>query len=367
MHRSILLAAPLALAACSSPSPEGNTAATPAATAAPAADAGPVDTHTPPKLGQLETFGDWAVGCDNVNDCEMASLGPEGVDFPAINLMLARAAGPAGAITVTLLPNDGLAPKASPAGVAVDGKAAGGAFVGGDTPAVAGDAAAGIAAAMANGHELAIRDAGGKALVTLSLKGASAALRYIDAQQGRAGTVTAVVARGERDAGSVPARPAVPQIVAVEPAGQPFAPSASMIADMKEQAQCDDSAHGDAEMHALGGGATLVLLPCSAGAYNLISAAFVVSGGKAAPARMDAPSGFTEADRKDAVPMPVNSTFADGVLTSFAEGRGLGDCGSRQDFVWDGSRFRLSHQEDMGECRGDPNYITTWSADVSRR
>ena len=369
MHRSILLAAPLALTACSSPSPEGNTAtATPAptATSAPVAAAA-ADTHASPKQGELKTFGDWAVGCDNVGDCEMASLGPEGGDFPAINLMLARTAGPAGPITVTLMPNDGLAPKAAPAGVAIDGKAVGGAFGGSDTPSVTGDTGAAIAAAMANGRALAIRDGGGKTLATLSLKGASAALRYIDAEQGRAGTVTAIVAKGSQPAGSVPAAPSSPQIVAVAPAGEPFAPNAAMIAAMKQQAQCDDSAHGDVETHALGGGATLVLLPCSAGAYNLISAVFVVRDGKAAPARTDAPAGFTEDGRLDRIPMLVNSDFTDGVLSSFAEGRGLGDCGDRQDFVWDGNGFRLSHEETMGECRGNPNYITTWSATVSRR
>jgi hypothetical protein len=297
----------------------------------------------------------------------MASLGPEGGDFPAINLMLARAAGPAGAIAATLLPNDGLAPKAAPAGVAIDGKTVGGAFGGSDTPSVTGDAAAAIAAAMANGQALAIRDGGGKTLATLSLKGASAALRYIDAAQKRAGTVTAVVAKGSGAASNVPAAPPSPQIVAVAPVGEPFAPNPTMIAAMKRQAQCDDSAHGDVETHALGGGATLVLLPCSAGAYNLISAVFVVSDGKATPARTDAPAGFTEDGRLDRIPMLVNSAFADGVLSSFAEGRGLGDCGDRQDFVWDGGQFRLSHEEAMGECRGNPNYITTWSATVSRR
>jgi hypothetical protein len=371
MHRPILLAAPLALVACSAPSPTDNTATPrPAETAAPAAaatQAAAVDTHTKPKQGELKTFGDWAVGCDNVGDCEMASLGPEGGDFPAVNLMLARSAGPAGAITVTLLPNDSLAPKAIPAGVAIDGEAVGGAFGGGDTLSATGDAAAAIAAAMANGQALAIRDGGGKTLTTLSLKGASAALRYIDAGQGRAGTVTAIVAKGGQTAASVPVEPPSPRIVAVAPAGEPFAPDAAMIAAMKKQAQCDDSAHGDAEAHALGGGATLVLLPCSAGAYNLISAAFVVRGGEAAPAATDAPAGFTEDGRLDRVPMLVNSAFTDGVLSSFAEGRGLGDCGDRQDFVWDGSRFRLSHEEAMGECRGNPNYITTWDATVSRR
>ena len=43
---------------------------------------------------------------------------------------------------------------------------------------------------------------------------------------------------------------------------------------------------------------------------------------------------------------------------------GLGDCGSRQSFVWDATRFRLSEQADMAECRGNIDYITIWRAKV---
>ena len=46
------------------------------------------------------------------------------------------------------------------------------------------------------------------------------------------------------------------------------------------------------------------------------------------------------------------------------KGRGLGDCGSGQDYVWDGKRFRLVQQTDLGECRGMLDYITTWRAQV---
>jgi len=373
MHRSILIL-PLALAACSSPSPDGNAAATPApeATIAPANATAPgtasaaLVTRTPPKPGTLKTFGDWEVGCDNIHNCTMASLGPEGGDFPAVNLTVARGAGPQGGLTVALLPNDGAAP-AAPAGVAIDGRAVGGAFGGGDTPRVSGDAARAIASAMANGQALTIRSAAGKPLSSLSLKGASAALRYIDAAQGRAGTTTAIVAKGRQPASAVPPGPAIPQIGAVEPIGRPFEPDAAMIADMKKQAQCDDTAAGDVEAYAIGGNASVLLVPCGSGAYNMSAAVFVAKGGTVSPARMDAPSGFTEDGEPQAVPTVVNAAVEKGVLTSYAKGRGLGDCGVLQRFVWDGVMFRLSHQEEMGECRGDPNYITTWTAKVSRR
>ncbi|TPG40497.1 DUF1176 domain-containing protein [Sphingomonas koreensis] len=371
MHRLIAPAALVALAACSPQSAGNNTAAAdaPALAAATIATDAPIATPaTPPKPSDLKIFGDWIAGCDNTLRCTMASLG-EGADFPKVNLALARAAGPVGAITLTLQPNDfGDGPPPVPVSLAIDGKSVAGRFAAGDQPTLTGTDATAIAAAMAAAQTLTIRNAAGAAVGTLSLKGASAALRYIDAQQGRVGTQTALVARGAQPASSVPAGPVPPQIVAVVPIGPPATPSSSLVAKMTKQAGCDDAGPGGAlESFAMGGAATLVLVPCGSGAYNVSSALFVMRGDEVAPAQIDAPSGFTESDAIQPVPQVVNGDFANGVLTSYAKGRGLGDCGVEQQFVWDGARLRLSEQSAMGDCRGNPNYITTWRTKVARR
>jgi hypothetical protein len=49
-------------------------------------------------------------------------------------------------------------------------------------------------------------------------------------------------------------------------------------------------------------------------------------------------------------------------LSSYAKGRGIGDCGVSQTYAWDGTRFRLIDQNVMGECRGSIDYITVWTA-----
>jgi hypothetical protein len=121
------------------------------------------------------------------------------------------------------------------------------------------------------------------------------------------------------------------------------------------------------EAYRLGDGATLVLVPCSRGAYNLSSALFVIEDGKAMPAKIDAPSGFTEIGATVDIPEVVNGSVENGVLTSYAKARGLGDCGVQQDFVWDGTMLRLAQQAEMGECRGNPNLLTTWRTRVVRR
>ena len=53
-------------------------------------------------------------------------------------------------------------------------------------------------------------------------------------------------------------------------------------------------------------------------------------------------------------------------LSSYEKGRGLGDCGSTENYAWDGARFRLVEQNEMGECRGSADYIRTWTARTDR-
>jgi Protein of unknown function (DUF1176) len=48
--------------------------------------------------------------------------------------------------------------------------------------------------------------------------------------------------------------------------------------------------------------------------------------------------------------------------TTRYKGRGLGDCGSSQNFVWDGTMFRLVEARVMGECRGAADFLTVFRA-----
>jgi hypothetical protein len=350
--RPVMISA-LALAACSSQTPPDN-GATPAATpsaATPAASstsAAMTDSHTSPKPGALKTFGDWAVGCDNGLVCTMASLLPGDSVGEGATLNLTRDPGPDGRYHADL--GEGVTDAKRRTGAAhytVDGR-----DLGSDADA--------LAAAMANGQVLKVPDG------TISLKGASAALRYIDAMQGRAGTVTATVAKGSKPAGDVPPAPALPVVKAALLSLHSAALPAAVIATMNRIGQCElmDGMDGTPSVVGTPGGRLLAVLPCSAGAYNVIGALFVIDGSTVTPAQVDAPSGFEEtgADAQTPVHSVINGDFDGKALTSYAKGRGLGDCGSMQRFAWDGARYRLVEQADMGECRGNPNYITTWRA-----
>jgi hypothetical protein len=343
------------LAACSSePQRNGTQASAPAASTA--GDAAPVsgpmatptvvrDWGAKPVPGGLKTFGDWGAGCDNTKACEMRSLAPEGQLPGGVTVSIGREAGPAGAVSFSLGgEQDGLA-------ASVDGKTAA-------TPLA-------LVTAMANGRALAAL-AAGKVVGTVSLKGAAAALRYMDAEQGRAGTTSALVAKGPAPAETTPP-PVVPVIAALTPDGTAASASAAQLATMRKAANCDAEGSSDTpEFHALGGGRTLVLLPCSGGAYNISQALFVSDGSGFAPAQTDAPVG-TGPEGESPVPTVVNGRWEKDVLTSYAKGRGMGDCGVSQELVWDGTRLRLSLQREMGECRGNMDYIRTWQARVVRR
>ena len=43
-------------------------------------------------------------------------------------------------------------------------------------------------------------------------------------------------------------------------------------------------------------------------------------------------------------------------ISTVGKGRGLGDCGTSEDWVWDGKTFRLALLKMMGQCRAVPLY-----------
>lgn len=126
-------------------------------------------------------FGDWAVACDRAKRCTAATVGAK----------IVRQPGAAGR-TVLALTVD----RADPGVIAIliDGRQIGSGFLSGNELRMEGGDAEGVARAMAKGRELSLR-AGRRTLGRYSLRGSWASLRFIDTEQGRAGTLTALVAR----------------------------------------------------------------------------------------------------------------------------------------------------------------------------
>ncbi|MGC4252771.1 MAG: DUF1176 domain-containing protein [Sphingobium sp.] len=325
-----------------------------------------------PKPGSLETYKDWTIGCDNRGRCEAVSLLAEGGDWPDNPVMagIRRDAGSDAEPEVWVSRDaKGLAEYS----FIVDGrKVASTTGMDGEAK-VSGPQASALAVAMARGFSLEIRS-GAKLLGRPSLAGSGAALRYMDAQQGRAGTVTALIAKGPLRANAVKAVPSMPTIRRF-----PVSSGSAPAAFWREELTALGSFTGCAEemrnarppeQHRLAKGEELVFVPCGSGAYNFTSVPVIATGVAGRRtfrfAAFDYLPGWSESARR---PMLVNATWSpeQSRLESHAKGRGIGDCGGSEAYVWDGVRFRLVEATAMGECRGAWHWITTWSARVVER
>lgn len=356
----------LFLAACSG---GGNAVGDPPADVAvapperPAIDAAPPatprDDRAVPRPAQVRLFRNWAVACDNGGACEAVSLQPQEAAIGPVGAAIRRGEGPGGGVVLTIRAAD----TDGAVAVSLDGRSlADGPVDDRGQLELTGERALGYVRAMANGQRLEVRP--GEAAI--SLDGLAAALRYMDAGQDRAGTIGALVARGA--ATDLPAAPALPTVVAARPPQREAgAVPPALVARMREDAGCPADEFGPVsqEAHALDDRATLVLLSCGTGAYNVTFIPYVLRGESAEPATFDLRPTFGEDDGRAAL---VNPAFdaATGALRSAARGRGIGDCGVGQRFHWDGERFRLTSMQVMGECRGAIRWPTVWRARVER-
>ena len=152
-------------------------------------------------------------------------------------------------------------------------------------------------------------------------------------------------------------------------------PDAGALVALSEGSPCAAERFGPTadSAYSLGSGPdgpqALVLLNCGSGAYNFSSGIYTGQrNGKGKwtfePAKFDyGAAGFSE-DSK--IPLLVNAGWdaATQTISSYAKGRGIGDCGSSENFVWDGNMFRLIGATVMGECRGSLDWIPVWRAEV---
>jgi hypothetical protein len=322
-----------------------------------------------PQPAEVKTFQDWTVGCDNGAACHAVALMPE--DWPEDGLtMSVRRGAEAGAQPVLAFE---LGADSNAASVSADGKRLAARLIGseGQTRVAAADTAAMVGALRSAGR-VELQAADGKPLGTVSLKGASAALLYMDEKQRRTGTATALVRPGSRRPAGPP--PPLPVVTAAPlSSARPLALTPAGLAALRRKHGCTlDEVGGpeEAETDTMTPAATLLLLACGSGAYNVSYVPFVLRRGRGGVEATVAPFDLDEPWWKDeGKPILINAGWDPerGVLTTLSKGRGIGDCGTTREYAWDGSRFRLVEQAEMRECRGSVDYITTWRAKVVRR
>lgn len=157
-----------------------------------------------PQPGELKTFKDWIVGCDNGRACQAVGLLADG-GAEGATIVVQRDAGP------DTVPKIAVISDAKAVGLTINGaRSAFKLIPNADGFQLSRDDAMAFATTLTKADRLALVDIGGKPLATISLAGASAALRYIDDKQKRVGTMTAMVAKGPAQA--VPVAPALPVV-----------------------------------------------------------------------------------------------------------------------------------------------------------
>lgn len=205
---------------------------------------------------------------------------------------------------------------------------------------------------------------------TLPAAGASAALLWIDERQGRLGTTTALIRRGDRPATVVPAAPALPAVAAAPAADQsgfgdsgqtlPAALEAlPAVRSCRTETAQSDGVQREVMSARLDARTELWAVPCFAGAYNIGHHWYVTGpGGRdPRPAVLTASSGESANET-------INGGYSPGTRTisAFAKGRGIGDCGVAQTWTWTGQAFVLTAETEMQSCHGIPADLwpTTW-------
>jgi hypothetical protein len=323
---------------------------------------------TEPALGRIQIFDDWAVACDNRLSCSAVSLVPEGSGTAySVLVSIQRHGGPAGDGVLRLIGADQLRGKID---MMADNRLLARVTAARDMIELSGAQALTIVRALGSSYAFELREK--KGLIDApSLRGLPQALRYMDEQQGRVGSQGALAALGDGPidlAKPLPPDPVVAVDAAPVPDSAPPALSNEEQAVARRLAVCEgrlDNAH-PFETHVLDAQHALVLLPCNAGAYNISAVPLVATGGTGQwqfkVARFDHVPGFT--GDPGTPPVIVNARWNPerGELSSFAKGRGLGDCGTAETYKWDGTGFRLTEARSMPVCRGAWEWPVLYSA-----
>ena len=301
------------------------------------------------------SFKDWWVVCDNVLDCSAYGFAAEGAE--AMGFIRIEQGGDFEDLPRVSIGTLGATAKSWR--VEIDGKP-----IRGDAtiPLEATDEADVEVVVLDSSKAAAVLDGvrNGKVLTlvggdepgpAISLAGSSAALRWIDDRQKRAGTRAALVAKGDLAmTAQPPEAPLVRPAPAVEQSNLPKRLPSSVAA---LRGECDDDIDLTDEMwapeaHRLAGGRLLWIAPCSRGAYNVTAELFTTdeTGAAARPERVAYGDGMENAM------MNLSYDPETRILTNFDKGRGIGDCGATNEWAWTGERFELTRSTLMGECRG---------------
>ena len=280
-------------------------------------------------IPQPARFDDWIASCDNARDCQvLASSEDWAENYWTVNVQ--RGAYRGAQPTVSIGPRF----EDLPGAVRVQMGAQTPEFAFDDTGTLLGDPTQ-FLRALANATEAKIVDTHDQVIGRLPPKGASAALRWIDDQQEREDTVTALIAYGSKPRRAVPMPPALPTIQTPPASTKPPKKlGEGAIAQIKQTGECRSPLPWDHEYFRLDADHTLGLIACGLGAYQGWSMAVIIDEDHGwSPAKLEQTRDWSEELGAELSWIAWSVTSAayiedDQILSSFAKGRGLSDCGA---------------------------------------
>ena len=136
-------------------------------------------------------------------------------------------------------------------------------------------------------------------------------------------------------------------------------PPADLLAKARKACEGDTKAKFE-EGDSLAAGLFLYSFSCPemSGAYNMKSVYFIVPAGKPEAARAVSfrrwPVKVGDIVHDGDAVTATNSSFNPNSMTlnTFSKGRGIGDCGTEEAWVFDGKAFQLAELKLMSECKG---------------
>ncbi len=294
---------------------------------------------------------DWDLICDNTLTCRAAGYSTDDTD-PAATVLLTRLAGQSTPVInrVMLADYDGEAAAKNPGipQLLIDNRSQGELTpADGDSWEMNAKQYAAFMQALRRDSHISFQD--NIADFLFSGAGSSAVLLKMDDVQGRIDTPSAIIKKGNKPESGVKQPVPVPVIVKAavrdKESREMTAQEAAtikpalikLLATGDEEQGCDEEQLKNAwRIAALNEKQSLVSASCWFGAYQGANVYFVISNDMAEQPVMVSDSA---------------NYYSNGELSSSMKGRGLGDCWSREESVWDGQRFVQSNVSDTGRCR----------------
>lgn len=212
----------------------------------------------------------------------------------------------------------------------------------------------------------------GNTTLVATLVGLKATLRFMDEQQKRKNTTSALVLKGKKVM-----RESLPQPKKIQPIIATLNTQANLLIKdklpmlLKNQIKdCEEDwwwTERPITIKPLDTKYDMVMIICTQSAYNHGARLFKV-------ARHN-PKHATRLSFKDTTNHEIDPLFSHpefnprlGKLTSLLKGRGIGDCGTYTEWIWTGKEFTLSRKDTLttAACLGGHPFLNVWETKVLR-